>query len=30
MARHHSPQFLALVDDAKSRIREISTEELKQ
>lgn len=29
MARHHSPQFLALVEDAKGRIREISARDLK-
>ncbi len=29
MARHHSPQFLALVGDAKGRIREISARDLK-
>lgn len=30
MAKHHSPQFLALVEDAKRRIREIGAAELKQ
>ncbi len=30
MAKHHSTQFLALVEDAKKRIREISVAELKQ
>ena len=30
MAKHHSPQFLALVEDAKRRVRETSATELKQ
>jgi rhodanese-related sulfurtransferase len=30
MASHHSPQFLALVEDAKRRIREVSASEVKQ
>lgn len=30
MAKHHSPRFLAIVEDAKKRIREISSEELKR
>jgi rhodanese-related sulfurtransferase len=30
VAKHHSPRFLALVEDAKKRIREISPEELKR
>lgn len=29
MAKHHSPKFLAIVNDAKSRIREISAPDLK-
>jgi rhodanese-related sulfurtransferase len=29
MARHHSPRFLAIVDDAKTRIKQISAEELR-
>ena len=30
MAKHHSPRFLALVEDAKERIREISPGKLKR
>lgn len=30
MAKQHSPRFLALVEDARHRIREISAAELKQ
>ena len=30
MAKHHSPKFLAIVNDAKSRIREIGAPELKK
>jgi len=30
MAKHHSPKFLALVEDARERIREITAEELKR
>ncbi|MBZ5513405.1 MAG: sulfurtransferase [Acidobacteriia bacterium] len=29
MAKHHSPGFLALVEDAKKRVKEISAAELK-
>jgi len=29
MSKHHSPRFLALVEDAKTRIREIGAAELK-
>jgi len=29
MAKHHTPRFLALVDDAKQRVREMSAEGLK-
>jgi rhodanese-related sulfurtransferase len=29
MVKHHSPGFLALVEDAKKRVREISAAELK-
>jgi rhodanese-related sulfurtransferase len=29
MARHHSPRFLAIVDDAKTRIKQISAEGLR-
>lgn len=28
MAKNHSPEFVALVDDAKARVREISVEEV--
>ena len=30
MAKHHSPRFLAIVDDAKTRIQETSSLELKR
>jgi rhodanese-related sulfurtransferase len=30
MAKHHSPRFLALVEDAKTRVREMSAAQLKQ
>lgn len=30
MAKNHSPRFLALVEGAKKRVREISTEEMKR
>ncbi len=30
MAKHHSPRFLALVEDAKQRIREVSVSEVKR
>ncbi len=30
MAKHHSPRFLKLVDDSKTRIRETNVEEIKQ
>lgn len=30
MAKQHSPRFLALVEDARRRVREISVEELKK
>lgn len=30
MSKQHSPQFLKLVQDAKSRVREISVEEVKK
>jgi rhodanese-related sulfurtransferase len=30
MAKHHSPRFLKLVDDSKSRVRETNVEEIKQ
>lgn len=30
MTKHHSPRFLALVEDARQRIEEISAEELKR
>lgn len=30
MAPHHSPAFLALVNDAKSRIRELTVEQVRQ
>ncbi len=30
MAKHHSPQFLAIVEDSKRRIREVSAADLKQ
>ncbi|MFB3920830.1 MAG: rhodanese-like domain-containing protein [Terriglobia bacterium] len=29
MAKHHSPRFLALVDDAKTRVHEMSVQQLK-
>ena len=29
MAKHHAPRFLALVEDAKKRVREMSVAELK-
>ena len=30
MAKHHSPRFLALVEDAKARVREMTVAELKE
>jgi len=30
MAKHHSPRFLVLVEEAKQRIREVSTAEVKR
>ena len=30
MAKHHSPRFLALVEDAKTRVREMTVAELKE
>ena len=30
MAKHHSPRFLALVEDAKKRVREMSVAQLKE
>jgi rhodanese-related sulfurtransferase len=30
VAKHHSPRFLAVVEDAKKRVREISADELKR
>jgi rhodanese-related sulfurtransferase len=30
MAKHHSPGFLAIVNDAKTRVQEISSADLKQ
>ena len=29
MAKHHSPRFLALVEDAKSRVRELTVDDVK-
>lgn len=29
MAKHHSPRFLALVQDAKSRVRELTVDDVK-
>lgn len=30
MAKHHSPRFLALVEDAKTRVRQMTVAELKE
>jgi rhodanese-related sulfurtransferase len=30
MAKHHSPRFLKIVDDARSRVRELTVDDLKK
>ena len=30
MAKHHSPRFLKIVDDAKSRVRELTVDDVKK